>query len=90
MATEPLLLIIGLLLAISVAATRASNRFGIPALILFITIGMLAGSDGPGGIAFTDAAASATDRCHRLDLYPLFRWAQIPTGRLSNRCSPRV
>ncbi|MGB9738800.1 potassium/proton antiporter [Chloroflexus sp.] len=55
MATEPLLLIIGLLLAISVAATRASNRFGIPALLFFITIGMLAGSNGPGRIAFTDA-----------------------------------
>lgn len=56
MATEPLLLITGLLLAISVAATRASNRFGVPALILFMAVGMLAGSDGPGGIAFTDAA----------------------------------
>jgi NhaP-type Na+/H+ and K+/H+ antiporters with a unique C-terminal domain len=56
MASEPLLLITGLLLAISVAATRASNRFGIPALILFMAVGMLAGSDGPGGIVFTDAA----------------------------------
>lgn len=56
MATEPLLLIAGLLLAISVAATRASNRFGVPALILFMAVGMLAGSDGPGGIAFNDAA----------------------------------
>ncbi|RMD81740.1 MAG: potassium/proton antiporter, partial [Chloroflexi bacterium] len=58
MATEPLLLITGLLLAISVAATRASNRFGVPALLLFMAVGMLAGSDGPGGIAFTDAAAA--------------------------------
>lgn len=56
MATEPLLLITGLLLAISVAATRASNRFGVPALILFMAVGMLAGSDGPGGIVFNDAA----------------------------------
>lgn len=56
MASEPLLLITGLLLAISVAATRASNRFGVPALILFMAVGMLAGSDGPGGIVFTDAA----------------------------------
>ncbi len=56
MATEPLLLIIGLLLAISVAATRASNRFGVPALLLFMAVGMLAGSDGPGGIVFNDAA----------------------------------
>lgn len=58
MTTEPLLLITGLLLAISVAATRASNRFGVPALILFMAVGMLAGSDGPGGIAFTDAGVA--------------------------------
>ncbi|WP_299758035.1 potassium/proton antiporter [uncultured Chloroflexus sp.] len=56
MATEPLLLIAGLLLAISVAATRASNRFGVPALILFMAVGMLAGSDGLGRIVFNDAA----------------------------------
>uniref|UniRef100_UPI0026141F08 potassium/proton antiporter n=1 Tax=uncultured Chloroflexus sp. TaxID=214040 RepID=UPI0026141F08 len=40
----------------SVAATRASNRFGVPALILFMAVGMLAGSDGPGRIVFNDAA----------------------------------
>ncbi len=56
MATEPFLLIIGLLLVISVAATRASNRFGVPALILFMGVGMLAGADGLGRIGFTDAA----------------------------------
>jgi cell volume regulation protein A len=44
----------GLLLVLSIAASKISDRFGIPALLLFIGIGMLAGSDGPGGIYFDD------------------------------------
>lgn len=44
-----------LLLLSSVLASKISDRFGIPALLLFLTLGMLAGSDGPGGIYFDDA-----------------------------------
>lgn len=43
-----------LLLIAGVAASKLSDRFGIPALLLFLGIGMLAGSDGPGGIYFDD------------------------------------
>ncbi|MDY7226656.1 potassium/proton antiporter [Hyalangium rubrum] len=57
--TEPLptaflLLLSGVLLALSVLFSRASGRFGIPVALLFLVIGMVAGSDGPGGIAFED------------------------------------
>jgi cell volume regulation protein A len=59
LSTEPfptavLLTISGVLLAISVLFSRASRRFGIPVALLFLGIGMLAGSEGPGGIAFED------------------------------------
>jgi cell volume regulation protein A len=42
------------LILISVFASKASGRLGVPSLLLFILIGMLAGSDGPGGIEFAD------------------------------------
>jgi len=52
---EPILVVGSLLLLISVLASKASAKLGIPALLLFLILGMLAGSDGPGGIYFDDA-----------------------------------
>ncbi len=40
------------LLLLSVIASKAFGRMGVPALLLFLGIGMLAGSDGLGGIHF--------------------------------------
>jgi len=49
---ENILLIGSLLLFISLFAGKTSTKFGVPVLILFLSIGMLAGSDGIGGIYF--------------------------------------
>lgn len=46
----------GLLLGISVMFSRASVRTGLPMTLVFLTIGMLAGSQGIGRIAFDDYA----------------------------------
>ncbi|HZJ10236.1 MAG TPA: potassium/proton antiporter [Trueperaceae bacterium] len=36
----------------AIVSTRFSNRFGVPALVLFVALGMFAGSSGPLGIEF--------------------------------------
>lgn len=51
---ENILLLGSVLLFISIIASKTSFRFGIPTLILFLIVGMLAGSDGPGRIYFND------------------------------------
>ena len=43
------------LVLLAIFASRLAGRLGVPALLLFLGLGMLAGSDGPGGIDFDDA-----------------------------------
>src|SRR5687767_14099322 len=52
------LLVGSILLLISVLAGKALKRLGIPTLIFFLVIGILAGSEGLGGIHFDNAALS--------------------------------
>lgn len=47
-----IILIGSVLLFISILAGQRAYRFGIPALVLFLAVGMLAGTDGIGGINF--------------------------------------
>jgi cell volume regulation protein A len=51
---EHLFISVAIILLMSVFASKASEKYGIPALLLFLLVGMLAGSEGPGGIYFDD------------------------------------
>ena len=42
------------LIILSTIASKAGSRFGVPSLLLFILIGILSGSHGPGRIVFTN------------------------------------
>jgi cell volume regulation protein A len=53
-AVDPLLLAGSVLVLAGVLMSRVAGRLGIPALLLFLAVGMLAGSDGFGGIDFAD------------------------------------
>jgi cell volume regulation protein A len=51
---ENILLVGSLLLLVSIIVGKTSYKFGVPTLLLFLAIGMLAGSDGIGGIQFNN------------------------------------
>lgn len=48
------LALVGLLLIAAILLSRASARFGVPALLSFVGLGMLAGEDGLGRFVFND------------------------------------
>jgi cell volume regulation protein A len=50
-----LLLLVGAILAASIAVALGAARTGLPVLVAFLGLGMVLGSDGLGGIEFDDA-----------------------------------
>jgi cell volume regulation protein A len=55
-----LILLAGVLLASGIAAALLADRMRIPGLLLFLGLGMLAGSEGVGGIPFNDPELART------------------------------
>ena len=49
---DQLILLGGVLLIIGIVSSKFSARLGLPVLVLFLVVGMLAGEDGFGGITF--------------------------------------
>jgi potassium/hydrogen antiporter len=55
-----LILVAGALLAAAIAAAKVADRVRIPGLLLFLALGILVGSEGPGGVEFDDAELTRT------------------------------
>jgi len=49
---DALILVAGVLLVLGIASSKLSTRLGMPVLVLFLLVGMLAGSEGIGGLEF--------------------------------------
>lgn len=55
-----LILIAGILLSAGIAGALLADRVRVPGLLLFLALGMIAGSEGIGGIKFDDAELART------------------------------
>jgi cell volume regulation protein A len=88
MSIEAVLLIAAVLLAASVLISKASERFGVPTMLIFLAVGMLAGSEGVGGIYFDNPRWP-----RRRAPWPWSTFfspaAWKPTGGPSGRCGDR-
>ncbi len=58
--TENIFIVASLLLFVSILASKISSRLGVPTLLIFLLMGMLAGSEGIGGISFHNLAFAKT------------------------------
>ena len=93
MSLDFLLLIASALAILATLSTRLAQKFGVPALVLFVGIGMLAGSSGPGGLYFDDYLFSLNAGLVALALIlfsggldtdvRLFRASLLPAGLLA-------
>lgn len=55
---DHIILLAAVLILLGVISSQLSARLGLPVLVLFLIVGMLAGEDGPGGIFFDNADAA--------------------------------
>ncbi len=72
-----ILLIGSILLLISVIAGKTTNRLGVPTLIFFLIVGVLAGSEGIGGIHFDNVANAQFIGIIALNFYSFLIFSSI-------------
>ena len=60
MSDGQLILVAGILMAAGLAAAKVADRVRVPGLLLFLALGMLAGSEGVAGVKFDDAELTRT------------------------------
>ena len=52
---DNIILVSAILILLGVISSKLSARVGLPVLVLFLLVGMLAGEDGIAGISFDNA-----------------------------------
>jgi cell volume regulation protein A len=55
---DKLILLAGVLILLGIVSSKLSARLGLPVLVLFLALGMLAGDGGIGGISFNNPTAA--------------------------------
>lgn len=55
---DQIILLASVLILLGIVSSKASARLGVPVLVMFLGVGMLAGEGGIGGIIFDDAIAA--------------------------------
>ena len=60
MSDAELILVAGGLLAVGIGAAKVADRVRVPGLLLFLALGIVVGSEGPGAVEFDDAELTRT------------------------------
>lgn len=82
---DRIILIGAVLLLIGIVSSKFSSRLGLPVLVLFLLVGMLAGSERIGGIEFDDALIAHAVGTVGLATSVITAWPQ--PGSWSCHCS---
>lgn len=86
--TAWLFAVIGILIGISVLLSRASGRLGLPLALVFMVVGMLAGSEGIGGVHFDDYAFAFRMGTAALVLILFDGGLNTPIGQIREALAP--
>lgn len=84
------MLLAGVLLLLGIVSSKFAARLGMPVLVLFLAVGMLAGSEGVGGIAFEDYELANSVGSAALALILFDGGLQTPLGSVRSAWRPAL
>lgn len=87
---DQLILLAAVLILIGIASSKLSARLGLPVLVLFLLIGMLAGDSGLGGISFNSPGAAHALGTLALAIILFDGGLQTPTASIKMVWKPAV
>lgn len=87
---EPLMLLAGILVLLGILSSKISSRVSVPVLVLFLILGMLAGSEGLGRIAFENYQLAHAVGTLALGLILFDGGLRTPVGAVRSAWKPAV